>query len=283
MKTLLKRRNLFLAFAMIIAASVIFIRCKDPNNTGTGSVSPLNDGTPVAGFPTIDATWTHDQVHSNIQWASRYYDFSSTMLTGRVNNFDFKPKLVFNDSDLSKCQINMWAQMSTFNTGQPGRDGLGKCGLSYLGITYTDSNYNKVDPKSDTAWFHSTSIVRSGNGYIVNGTFTFNRWRAPSGQADGTPITHPMTMYLTYNGTKDFANTTGSGGKYRSGLTGTFSFMKSDYMDKTSTKQYIPFPKKADLAGNTIAANNKTYGVYSLSTGDEVDVRVNIEMYKNHQ
>jgi len=278
MKTVLKRSKLFIAFALIIATSVIFIRC----TKGTDSVTALSNGNPVAGLPTVDASWTHDQVHSNIQWATSFYDYSSTMLTGRINNFDFRPKLKFDDSDLTKCQINMWAQMSTFNTGQPGRDGNGKCGPSYLGITYTDSNYNKVDPLSDTAWFHSTSVVRSGSGYIVEGTFTFNRWRSPSGQADGTPITHPMTMYLTYNGVKDFPNATGGGGKYRAGLTGKFSFNRSDYCDKNSTKQYIPFPKKADLAGNTAAGTNKTYGVYSLSTGDEVDITVNIEMYKNH-
>ena len=279
MKNLLRKSTLFIAFAVLVmATSITFIRCKK----GTDSVSPLTDGTTMPGLMTINSGWTHDQAHSNIQWNTSYYDFSSTMLTGRINNFDFKPKLSFSDSDLTKCQIHMWAQMSTFNTGQPGRDGLGKCGLSYLGITYTDSNYNKVDPLSDTAWFHSTSIVRSGNGYIVNGNFTFNRYRGTSGQADGTPITHPVTMYLTYNGVKDFANATGGGGKYRAGLTGSFTFNRSDYMDKNSTKQYIPHPKNADVAGNNTAANNKTYGVYSLSTADQVKVLVNIEMYKNH-
>ena len=177
----------------------------------------------------------------------------------------------------------MWADMKTFNTGQPGRDGNGKCGPSYLGITYLDSAYSQVDPNSDTAWFHSTSIVRSGTGYIVNGTFTFNRFRAPSGSVDGTPITRPVTMYLTYNGVTDFPNSGSAGGKYRAGFTGSFTFLRSDYMDKNSTKQYIPVPKKADAAGNVTAANNKTYGVYSLSTGDSVNVVVNIEMYKNHQ
>jgi polyisoprenoid-binding protein YceI len=279
MKTVLKKRNLFIAFAMIISASVIFIRC----SKGSDSVSTLSGGTAVAGLPTVDATWTHDQVHSNIQWTTSFYDYSSTQLTGRINNFNFKPALVFSDSNLSKCSINMWAQMSTFNTGQPGRDGNGDCGRSYLGVTYLDSNYTQVDPKSDTAWFHSTSVVKSGSGYIVNGTFTFNRWRAPSGNADGTPITHPMTMYLTYNGVKDFPNASGSGGKYRAGLTGSFSFNRSDYMDKNSTVQYIPVPKKSAAAGNTTAANNKTYGVYSTSTSDTVGVVVNIEMYKNHQ
>jgi polyisoprenoid-binding protein YceI len=278
MKTVFKTRNFIIAFALMIAASVSFVRC----TKGTDSVTALSDGTPVK-LMSIDKSWTHDQAHSNIQWASRYYDFSSTMLTGRVNNFNFRPALSFSDSDLTKCQIHMWAQMSTFNTGQPGRDGNGKCGPSYLGITYTDTNYSKVNPLSDTAWFHSTSIVRSGTGYIVTGNFTFNRYRAPSGQADGTPITKPMTMYLTYNGVKDFPNATGGGGKYRAGLTGSFTFNRSDFVDKNSTKQWIENPKNADKANNAAAANNKTYGVYSLSTADEVDVVVNIEMYKNHQ
>ena len=279
MKTLFKSRMLIVAFAMVAAASVIFIRCSKAGD----SVSPLSAGTPMPGLMSVDQSWTHDQVHSNIQWATSFYDYSSTMLTGRINNFNFRPALSFSDSDLTKCHIHMWADMKTFNTGQPGRDGNGKCGPSYLGITYLDSNYSQVDPNSDTAWFHSTSVVRSGSGYIVNGTFTFNRWRAPSGNADGTPITHPMTMYLTYNGVKDFPSTSGTGGQYKAGFTGSFMFLRSDYMDKASTKQYIPVPKKADAAGNATAASNKTYGVYSLSTGDSVNVVVNIEMYKNHQ
>ena len=278
MKTLLKRRALFFAIALMSAATIFFIRCSKAGDT----VTALSGGNPVAGLMTVDKSWTHDQVHSNIQWATSFYDFSNTMLTGRVNNFNFRPALTFSDSDLTKCQINMWADMKTYNTGQPGRDGNGMCGPSYLGITYLDSMKTQVDPNSDTAWFHSTSVVRSGSGYLVNGTFTFNRYRAPSGSADGTPITHPCTLYLTYNGTKDFPNATGGGGKYRAGLTASFMFLRSQYMDITSTKQYIPVPKKADMAGNTAAANNKTYGVYSLSTSDSVNVVVNIEMYKNH-
>ena len=269
---------MFFAIALMSAATVIFIRCSKPGD----SVTPLSGGIQMPGLMTVDPTWTHDQVHSNIQWATSFYDYSNTMLTGRINNFNFRPALTFSDSDLTKCQINMWADMKTFNTGQPGRDGNGECGPSYLGITYLDSNYTQVDPNSDTAWFHSTSVVRSGSGYLVNGTFTFNRYRAPSGFADGTPITHPCTLYLTYNGVKDFPNASGSGGKYRAGLTASFTFLRSQYMDKASTAQYIPVPKKAAAAGNVTAANNKTYGVYSQSTGDSVNVVTNIEMYKNH-
>lgn len=276
MKTSILKNKWFLAFALVIIAGITFMRCTKDN-----TITPLT-GTPVEGKMTIDSKWTHDQSHSNIQWATRYYDFSETMLTGRINNFNFKPALVINDSDLSKCSINMWAQMSTFNTGQPGRDGLGKCGLSYLGITYLDSTYKTVDPKSDTAWFHSTSVVRSGSGYIVNGTFTFNRYRGVDGQIDGTPITKPMIMYLTYNGVKDFLNADGKTGKFRAGLTGTFKFNRSDFVDKNSTKQFVVVPNKADEKNNALALQNKTYGVYSKSTADEMNVTVNIEMYKNH-
>jgi len=236
----------------------------------------------MPGLPTVDGSWTHDQVHSNIQWATDFYDYSSTKLTGRFDVFNFRPALVFSDSNLAKCNINLWVSLSSFNTGQPGRDGNGQCGRSYLGITYLDSNYTMIDPNSDTAWFHSTSVVRSGSGYLVNGNFTFNRYRAPSGNPDGTPITHPCTLYLTYNGVKDFPNASGSGGKYRAGLTATFTFLRSQYMDIASTAQYIPVPKKAAAAGNVTAANNKTYGVYSTSTSDSVIVVTNIEMYKNH-
>ena len=163
------------------------------------------------------------------------------------------------------------------------RDGLGKCIRSYMGETYLDTLKTNVDPASDTAWFHSTNIVRSGTGYVAIGTFSFNRYRAPSGFADGTTISTPVKLYFNYNGTADF-DTDGDfiKDKYRASFTGHFSFLRSEHMDVNSTIQYVPVPAPIDLAGNTVAVNNKTYGEWTTNIGDQMNFTVNLQFYKNH-
>ena len=174
-------------------------------------------------------------------------------------------------------------QLSTFDSGEPGRDGPGKCGRSYLGVTYQDTLKTIVDPLSDTAWFRSTSFVKSGTGYVVKGTFSFNRYRAPSGYPDGTPISKPVTLYLSYNGMKDFdTNGDGMNDRYYASFIGKFSFNRSDYMDQNSTIQWVPVPSLPDAAGNIIASTNKTYGVWSKSVANEMSLTMNMQFYKDH-
>jgi len=246
------------------------------------TVTPLT-GTPVAGTTTINPTWTFDKAHSNIRWETDYYDFSDTKLVGRFNNFSFSPKFEFNETDLSKCAINAWVQLSSFDSGEPGRDGPGKCGRSFLGVTYLDTFKTVVNPASDTAWFHGTSVMKSGTGYVVHGTFGLNRYRTPSGNADGLRITKPVIMYMNYNGMKDFdSNLDGINDRFRASFTGTFVFNRSEYMDTTSTIQWVPIPSPADQVGNVIAVNNKTYGVWTKVVGDEMSVTLNMQFYKDH-
>jgi hypothetical protein len=207
------------------------------------------------------------------------------MLTGRFNNFNFNPALNFDETNLAASSIHFWVQLSTYNTGEPGRDGLGKCGLNYLGIVYLDTNKTVVDPIADSAWFNCTSIsVDQHEGYIMNGTLTFNRYRAPSGYPDLTPITKNVTAHLYYNGMRDFdSNNDGTTDKYRAGFTATFEFYRSDFMDNASTVPYWPVPKVSEaLTNTTAAANNKTYGVWSQSTADKMEIEVNAAFYKNH-
>lgn len=286
----MKRKNNLIAIAIIVTASLsLFLtQCKKDTETvyvhDTTFVDPNDTGIFVPGTAVIDTSWTFDKVHCNVNWESRFYDFSATMLTGRFNNFNFSPKFAFNETDLANTSCNFWVQMSTFNTGEPGRDGYGKCGLNYLGITYLDSTKTQIDPLSDTAWFHASSFtVDAHEGYIMHGTFTFNRYRAPSGFADGTPITKNVDVHLSYNGMRDFdSNNDGTTDKFRAGFTGTFSFNRSDFMDINSTKAFMPVPTLADSVANITAANNKTFGVWSTSTADQMDLTINAVFYKNH-
>ncbi len=280
---------LLTATLLVTGMSIFFTQCKDDTETititDTVYVDPNDTGIFVPGTALIDASWTFDKTHANVNWQSKYYDFSSTMLTGRFNNFNFNPPLFFDETDLAATELDFWVQMSTYNTGEPGRDGLGKCGLNYVGIVYLDSMKTQVDPLSDTARFHCNSItIDPHDGYIMNGTFTFNRYRAPSGFADGTPITKNITATLSFNGMRDFdTNNDGVTDKYRAGLTATFKFNRSDYMDEDSTVPFWPVPKASEAITNAgAAATNKTYGVFSHSVADEMEIVVNAVYYKNH-
>jgi polyisoprenoid-binding protein YceI len=285
-------KKLFKLFTVaVLSLSFFFTQCKKDKETitvtehDTTYINAWDTGVFVPGTFNIDTSWTFDKVHCNVGWESRFYDFSSTMLTGRFNNFLFTPKFHFNETNLSDLGCDFWVQLSTFNTGESGRDGAGKCGPNYLGIVYLDTNKTLYDPVSDTAWFHGSSVtIDPQSGYIVHGTFTFNRYRPASGYADGTPITKNVTMHLSFNGMRDFdSNNDGTYDKYRAGFTATFSFNRSDYMDINSTVPYWPVPKASEAITNaTTAANNKTYGVWSVSVADKMDITVNAEFYKNH-
>jgi polyisoprenoid-binding protein YceI len=270
--------------------SLFITQCKKETETETVTihdttyVDPNDTGVFVPGTAMVDTGWTFDQVHANVNWQSRYYDFSSTMLTGRFNNFNFSPKFYFDETNLSATVCDFWVQLSTYNTGQPGRDGYGKCGPSYLGVVYLDSAKTQVDPMSDTAKFHCTSItVDQHDGYIMHGVFTFNRYRPASGNPDGTPITKNIDVNFSFNGMRDFdSNNDGTMDKLRSGFTAKFKFNRSDFVDQNSTKAYYPVPTVSDSINNISAANNKTYGVWSTSVANEMEMTINAVFYKNH-
>ncbi len=275
---------------LVLGMSMLFTQCKKTETEevyihDTVYVDPNDTGIFVPGTAMIDGSWTFDKVHSNCGWESRVYDFSSTKLTGRFNNFNFNPKFEFDETNLSATVCDFFVNLSTFNTGEPGRDGLGKCGLNYVGMTYLDSSKTMVDPLADTARFHVNSVtVDQHEGYVMKGDFTFNRYRSPSGYPDGTPIKKNIDVNLSYNGMYDF-DTNGDGvtDRYRAGFTVTFSFYRSDHMDNTSTVPYWPVPTVAEMITNsTTAANNKTYGVWSTSTADKMDITINALFYKNH-
>lgn len=294
----MKTKTKLIAFALLLIGSVVFTFCKKEDK-----VTPLTGGTPVTGNAFIDTSWTFEKAHSNVNWETRYADYSNTMLTGKFNDFQFKSyglrpdgktlkqSWFFDQTNMSKCYMKAWVRVSTYNTGEIGRDGYTGCGQNYVGSVFTDSNKTTPDPKFDTAWFESTSFTQVGTipaagypaNYIVKGNLMFNHYLNTPGETKGAIISKPVTMYLTYNGTTDLdANKDGTPDKLYRGFTGKFSFKRSDYTDKAATVAYNPFPKKSQEAANVAAANNKTFGVWSTSVADEIKVTINVEMYKKH-
>lgn len=293
MKKFIKKQTIFSLLALAVLSTLFLQRCtKEKVNVVTNDVYdpkvaslivPQSE-VPLPNNFVLDTGYTHDKTHCNVGWESRYYDFSDTYLTGRFGDFGFKPKFEFYQNDLTKCKLSLWVRVSTANTTEAGRDGYGKCGPNYFGVVYTDSNKTAVLPACDTAWFVATKFTKQGTGYIVDGNMTFNRYLPASGQPDGTPITKPIQIYLSYNGSYDFdTNNDGNPDKVRVGFSAKFKFKRSDFMDKNATKVYFPFPKASEKANSDAAyASNKTYGVWSSSVGDEMTVLVNHVFYKNH-
>ncbi|HLG33396.1 MAG TPA: YceI family protein [Bacteroidia bacterium] len=293
MKTIKKNNGVLFALIFIMFASLsLFTQCKKETETITVEVpvhdtvylDPNDTGVFVPGTAMLDTSWTFEKSHSNVNWQSKYYDFSSTMLTGRFNQFLFTPEFQFDETNLGATVCDFWVQTSTYNTGEPGRDGYGKCGLNYVGIVYLDSSKTQVDHLSDTAKFHCNSItIDTHDGYIMHGTFTFNRWLNAAGHTNGEPITKSIDVNLSFNGMRDFdSNNDGTYDKLRAGFTASFKFNRSDFIDNASTKPFFPVPTAADAVNNVIAQNNKTYGVWSISVGNEMEVWVNAVFYKNH-
>lgn len=159
----------------LIAGGFLFAQCEKED-----LVTPLT-GEDVTGeyvINTEDGSWRFDKSHSNVRWSTAYVG-DQALLTGRFNSFS--AEVNFDQADLENSSLYGWVVLSTFNTGEPGRDGLGKCGPRYLGVEHNgDTLINgALDPdgiiaSTDSAFFESTEIVEYGDGYKAVCKFTFN-------------------------------------------------------------------------------------------------------------
>lgn len=202
----------------------------------------------IGGYPptsyTTAGAWKVDKAHSNVMWETKYYS-TGAPLTGRFNTFEIKVK--FDAANPANTSINAWVQLSTFNTGESGRDSYGKCGPGYMGVKFdtlakTSPTAYTLTPRAstDTAWFKSTSVARFGSGYMVTGNLTFRG------------ITKQIQMPMSYTGVSTAVNSTTGKKTDRAGLVGQF-----------------------DINANTI------FGVNSTSINDVVTIRVDCNMVNN--
>lgn len=209
------------------------------NNTGTDVIDASIGAYPPTTYTTPGA-WKMDKSHSSVKWETKYYD-AGAMLTGRFNNFNVKVK--FDQANPANTKINAWVQLSTFNTGEPGRDAYGKSGPNYMGVIMDTLSKNPTvltpRPSTDTAWFKSTSCEKFGNGYLVKGDFTFR----------GKTISIDMPM--TYSGKKTFTNATTGKKNDKAGLIGIFKFNAISVFG-------VPSTSIADIVEVTVDCNMVT-------------------------
>lgn len=214
---------------------------------GTDVIDATIGGLKVPSTYTVAGAWKVDKTHSNIMWETKYYG-TGAPLTGRFNTFDMFVK--FDQANPANTTIKAGVTLSTFNTGESGRDGYNNCGpKTYMGVifdtlsvdtagvvTWTPRKYTAGG--TDTAYFNSTSCVKYGTGYMVTGNFTFRG------------ITKSIQMPMTYTG---ITTTTASGlSTNRAGLAGKF-----------------------DINALTV------FGVTSTSIADVVTIRVDCNMVTN--
>lgn len=182
------------------------------NNTGTDVINTLPGG-----------TWSLDKTHSNVMWETFYFG-SNALLTGRFNNFGIS--IDMKQANLANSSIKAWVQLSTFNTGEPGRDGYGKCGPGYMGVVWDTVSAGPPvvlapNPNSDTAWFNSTNIVKYGTGYKALGTLNFRG------------VTKNVNLFFTYSGISEYTTTTPP--SYKCGFIGEFTIKAVSDFGVTST------------------------------------------------
>jgi polyisoprenoid-binding protein YceI len=246
MKT--KTKTLLNVFAGLgITAALLVTGCKKENKVemlgggGTAASTDVIDATNGAKTNTISGVWKLDKTHSNVMWETKYYT-NGAALTGRFNNFDIRT--YFDGANPGNIFCKAWVQLSTYNTGESGRDAYGKCGPGYMGVQWDTVTKSPVTLKpratTDTAWFNSTKCERLGNGYLLKGDFKFRG------------VTIPVEIPLTYTGISVTTNAT----------TGK----------KTS---------RAGLYGQFVINANTVFKVNSTSIDDLVTIRVNANMVTN--
>ena len=202
------KASVLITVAGLLMLSFWIVSCSKDN-----SVEPLTGGSST-GSDIIDSraggNYTFDKSHSNVMWETFYYG-DNALLTGRFNIF--KIDLYFDQATPSNSLIDAWVQLSTFNTGEPGRDAYGKCGPGYMGVIFDTLSVTPLTltprAETDTAWFSSTSVQKYGDGYLAKGNFTFRS------------LTKSVDLYFNYTGLHDYTSSTGT--TTRAGFSGHFN------------------------------------------------------------
>jgi len=162
-----------------------------PPSTSTPDINRCN-GVFLPGnlTPGDTSSWKFDQAHSSVLWSANYLG-APGLLTGRFNAFGVSgitdaQKILypttgqplkdtawaFYENDPTKTYFNGYVQMTTSNTGEPGRDG--GCYLSYVGAPKLIANtQNLID--SNICLIKTTKVELDPNsaGYLCTMTMTW--------------------------------------------------------------------------------------------------------------
>ena len=141
----------------IVGADVVqAVALKTETESGTVSINTTTD-------------WNFDFSHSNVVFGFPY-DVVNAEFIGQFTGFDID--IIFDQANLSSSSIVATVDLTTVDTGQPGRDGPGTCIQNDFGVE-RDVDTNEVIGTTGTSTFTSTSIEKYGNGYLAIGNLVF--------------------------------------------------------------------------------------------------------------
>jgi polyisoprenoid-binding protein YceI len=148
------------------------------------------------------STWTADSAHSEVDFSIRHLGISN--VHGRFGKI--AGTIVFNDADVTKSTVTATVDVSTVDTGEPGRDNHLK----------TDGFFDVA--KYPTATFTSTSVTKKGGNLAVSGNFTLHG------------VTKPIVLEVE----GPSAPVTGMDKKLHSGFTATTTISRAAFGVGTS-------------------------------------------------
>jgi polyisoprenoid-binding protein YceI len=151
--------------------------------------------TPLAMAQT--STWVPDKAHSDVDFSILH--MSLAKVHGHFGNIG--GSIVWNDADITKSTVSVTIDVTTVDTGVPGRDNDLK-GANFFDVS-----------QFPTATFVSTSVSKTANGLTVTGNLTLHG------------VTKPVT--LTVEGPTGPIN--GMDHKPHAGFSATTTIKRTDF------------------------------------------------------
>lgn len=194
------------------------------------------DNTGSEVVDTVEGSWEYDHAHSNLRWETAYKG-ASARLAGHFD--DVHIDMQFDQSDLENSWVRAEVVVSSIDTGNAIRDGLGGCVVESLGVSVVeeDGEYKVDDPDTDLATFESTNIEKDGDGYLIEGNFDFLGTESEVEMVAGYI---PQTLYESERGDSMYA-----------GFTGKFSFQALSVhgVDSDNINDTVTIIVDANIAG----------------------------------
>ena len=167
----------------------IYVTCTHDDDIIVPSGPKITRGTNIhlPGLTGGDtAQWKFDKSHSSVLWQTSYVG-ASGLLTGRFNQFGMHEitsdkaisyavttqplpdtSWAFYENEPAKSYFNGYVQINTSNTGEPGRDGAGKCNIAGMGtVDIVTGTQNLAYPNLAKIKTTKIEFDPSSNGYLV--------------------------------------------------------------------------------------------------------------------
>ena len=164
---------------------------------------------PLALAQTQGTVWTSDQAHSEVEFSIRHMSVSN--VHGHFGKV--AATILWNEAEPGKSTVTATIDVSTIDTGVPGRDSDLK----------SDSFFDAA--KFPTATFVSSGVVKDGGGFTVTGNLTLHGVTKPvvlSVEGPSGPVPEmDHKPHAGFTATTTISRTAfGIGGKYPAAMVG---------------------------------------------------------------